>query len=165
VTGKKRSDAIQDWPPGITPEAFLAMGREVLGHQPFSVLVGAELTQLAPGRAEIQLAITDPLRQQDGFAHGGVVSYLADNTLTYAGGTAMRVPVVTAEYKINYVRPAVGERLIARAEAVAVSRSQAVCRCEIFAVKDGEEKLCAVAQGTIARRGDGSDANGTPAAA
>ena len=132
------------------------MGREVLALQPFSVLIGAELTALAPGQAELQLPITDKVKQQDGFAHGGVVSYLADNALTYAGGTAMRVPVVTSEYKINYLRPAVGERLIARAEAVAVSKSQAVCRCDVFAVIDGQEKLCAVAQGTIARRGDGT---------
>ena len=132
------------------------MGREVLALQPFSVLIGAELAALAPGQAELQLPITDKVKQQDGFAHGGVVSYLADNALTYAGGTAMRVPVVTSEYKINYLRPAVGERLIARAEAVAVSKSQAVCRCDVFAVIDGQEKLCAVAQGTIARRGDGT---------
>ena len=95
------------------------------------------------------------LLQQEGFVHGGAVSYLADNALTYAGGTAMAVPVVTSEFKINYVRPAIGERLIARAEAVAVSKSQAVCRCEVFAVQGGQEKLCALAQGTIARLGGG----------
>ena len=69
-------------------------------------------------RWRLAVAITDQLKQQMGFAHGGVVSYLADNALTYAGGTAMRVPVVTSEYKINYVRPAVGDRLVARARAV-----------------------------------------------
>jgi uncharacterized protein (TIGR00369 family) len=148
-----------DWPPGVTPEAFLAMGREILAAQPFSVLLGAELADLSPGRCELQLAITEPLKQQYGFAHGGVVSYLADNALTYAGGTAMRVPVVTSEYKINYLRPAVGERLVARAESVAVSKSQAVCRCEVFVQAGGQEKLCALAQGTIVRLG------GDPAAA
>ena len=138
------------------------MGREVLARQPFSVLIGAELTELARGHCVLALPITDKVKQQDGFAHGGVVSYLADNALTYAGGTALQAPVVTSEYKINYVRPAVGDRLIARAEAVAVSKTQAVCRCDVFAVVDGREKLCAIAQGTIARRGD---ANGTSQAA
>lgn len=127
------------------------MGRDILAQQPFSVLLGAELAALAPGQVELQLALKPEHLQQNGFAHGGVVSYLADNALTYAGGTAMQVPVVTSEFKINYVRPAVGERLIARAEAQAVSKSQAVCRCEVFAVKDGTEKLCALAQGTIVR--------------
>lgn len=134
----------------VSPEAFLAMGREVLAKQPFSQLLGAQLQALSPGQCELHLPMAPPLRQQHGFAHGGVVSYLADNALTYAGGTAMRVPVVTSEFKINYVRPAVGELLIARAQAVHVGRSQAVCRCDVFAVQGGVEKLCAVAQGTIA---------------
>jgi acyl-coenzyme A thioesterase PaaI-like protein len=38
---------------------------------------------------------------------------------------------------------------------VHLSKSKAVCRCEVFAVADdGSEKLCALAQGTIARLGD-----------
>ena len=135
----------------VTPEVFLAMGREVLAKQPFSVLLGAEIVALTPGKVDMQLALQPEHLQQNGFAHGGIVSYLADNALTYAGGTAMQVPVVTSEFKINYVRPAVGERLIARASAEAVSKTQAVCRCEVFAVKDGAEKLCALAQGTIVR--------------
>ena len=138
-------------PVTVSPEVFLAMGREVLARQPFSVLIGAELTALEAGRCELQVPVSDQVKQQNGFAHGGVVSYLADNALTYAGGTAMRVPVVTAEFKINYVRPAIGERLIARAHAAHVGRSQTVCRCDVFAVQGGVEKLCAVAQGTIAR--------------
>ncbi|SPA49687.1 PaaI family thioesterase [Cupriavidus taiwanensis] len=138
-----------------TAPGMLAWGREVLASQPFSVLVGTELAALSPGKAELRLPIRQALQQQHGFLHGGVVSYLADNALTYAGGAAMQVPVVTSEYKINYVRPAIGELLIARAECVSVGRQQAVVRCDVFAVRDGEEKLCAVAQGTIARLGDG----------
>lgn len=134
----------------VSPEAFLAMGREVLASQPFSQLIGAELAALSPGHCELQVPITESVKQQFGFVHGGVLSYAADNALTYAGGTALRVPVVTSEFKINYLRPAIGERLIARAEAVHTGKSQAVCRCDVFVVKDGEEKLCAVAQGTIA---------------
>ena len=135
----------------VSPEQFLAMGREVLAKQAFSQLLGAELVALSPGKVELALALTDQLKQQDGFAHGGVVSYLADNALTYAGGTALLAPVLTAEFKINYVRPGTGQRLIARAQADAVGKSQAVCRCEVFAVVDGVEKLCALAQGTIVK--------------
>ena len=142
--------------PAVDADAFLAMGRRVLASQPFSVLLGAELAALEPGRCELALAITPPLKQHHGFAHGGVVSYLADNALTCAGGTALRVPVVTSEYKINYVRPAIGERLVARAHAVHVGKSQAVCQCEVVAIADGVEKVCALAQGTIARLGDAS---------
>jgi uncharacterized protein (TIGR00369 family) len=134
----------------VSPEVFLAMGREVLSSQPFSQLIGAELVALSPGRCELHVPITEAVKQQHGFVHGGVLSYAADNALTYAGGTALRVPVVTSEFKINYLRPAIGDRLIARAEAVHTGKSQAVCRCDVFVLKDGVEKLCAVAQGTIA---------------
>ncbi|MGO4302122.1 MULTISPECIES: PaaI family thioesterase [unclassified Cupriavidus] len=134
---------------------LLAMGRKVLASQPFSVLIGAELAALSPGKAELRLPTQHALLQQHGFVHGGVVSYLADNALTYAGGAAMAAPVVTSEYKINYVRPAIGDTLIARAECVTSGRQQAVVRCDVFVVRDGEEKLCAVAQGTIARLGEG----------
>ncbi len=133
-----------------TPETLMAMGREVLASQPFSQLFGAELTMLAPGRCELQIPIGDRVKQQHGFVHGGVISYAADNALTYAGGTALPVPVVTSEFKINYLRPAIGERLVARAEAVHTGKTQSVCRCDVFVVQDGQEKLCAVAQGTIA---------------
>ena len=138
-------------PPPVTvsPEAFLATGQDVLSKQPFSILLGAQLTALEPGRCELQVTVAEHLKQQHGFVHGGVLSYLADNALTYAGGTALRVPVLTGEFKINYVRPAVGDRLVARAEAVHVGKTQAVCRCEVFAVGATGEKLCALAQGTI----------------
>ena len=139
-----------DTPTQVSPEVFLAMGRDVLASQPFSRLIGAELTALSPGQCELHVPITDQIRQQHGFVHGGVVSYAADNALTYAGGTSMGVPVVTSEFKINYVRPAVGERLIARAHAVHSGRKQAVCRCDVFCLADGRETLVAVAQGTIA---------------
>lgn len=136
-------------PVTVSPEAFLAMGRDILAKQPFSVLLGAQLNVLEPGRCELQVSIGEHHKQQHGFVHGGVLGYLADNALTYAGGTALRVPVLTGEFKINYVRPAVGERLVARASAVHVGKTQAVCRCEVFAVGAAGEKLCALAQGTI----------------
>jgi uncharacterized protein (TIGR00369 family) len=132
-------------------QAALARGRAVLAQQPFSVLLGTQLHALSPGAVELHLPLTEKLHQQHGFAHGGVVSYMADNALTYAGGTAMQVPVVTSEFKINYLRPALGDLLIARARAVHVGQSQSVCSCEVFIVKNGTEKLCAMAQGTITR--------------
>ena len=126
----------------------LAYGRKVVAQQPFSVLLGTEVTQMEQGAVTLELPIRDDLKQQYGFAHGGVVSYLADNALTYAAGTVMG-HVLTLEMKINYMRPAVGDRLIARAEILSHGKRQAVCRCDVFALNDGVEKLCAAAQGTI----------------
>jgi uncharacterized protein (TIGR00369 family) len=132
---------------------FLTLGRETLAAQPFSVLVGAELVAVADGRLEMRVPLRPELNQQHGFAHGGVVSYLADNALTFAGALVLGRAVVTSEFKISFLRPGIGEALVARAEVLFGGKGQAVCRCDIFAVADGAEKLCATALGTIARLG------------
>jgi uncharacterized protein (TIGR00369 family) len=134
-------------------DELLELGREALASQPFNVLVGAELTCFSPGRAELTIPITPQLKQQHGFVHGGVISYAADNALTAAGASVLGPAAVTSEYKINYLRPAIGTALIARATVVYSSKTQAVCRCDVFVVSEGKENLCAVSQGTIAKIG------------
>lgn len=127
---------------------LLEFGRKILNNQPFSVLVGTELELFEPGKAVLTLTVREELKQQHGFVHGGVVSYLADNALTYAGGSVLG-DSVTSEYKINYLRPAIGEKLVARASVLASGKKQAVCQCEVFAIGNAGERLVAVAQGTI----------------
>ncbi|GAB2779264.1 PaaI family thioesterase [Halomonas shantousis] len=117
--------------------------------QPFSQFIGAQLTEVGERNAEITLPVHDNLKQQHGYIHGGVISYLADNAITFAGGLALGGNALTSEYKINYLRPATGTKLIARASAKGVGKRQAVCVCEIYAFEDGEEKLCAIAQETV----------------
>ena len=123
-------------------------GKEILNSQPFSKLLGAELTSFEVGFAEISLPVRDVLKQQHGFVHGGVLSYLVDNCLTYAGGSVLG-DSVTSEYKINYVRPAMGHKLIARSTVLSSGKRQAVCECKVVALSEKGEVLVAVAQGTI----------------
>jgi uncharacterized protein (TIGR00369 family) len=130
-------------------EALRAFAQEVFEAQPFSRFIGARLTGAGPGHAELRLTVSDHLTQQHGFAHGGVISYLADNAITFAGGLAMGGNALTSEFKINYLKPARGQELIARAHTRGAGKRQAVCQCEIFSVVGGEEVLCALAQGTI----------------
>ncbi len=129
---------------------MLDFGKNILKSQPFSLLIKAELTAFKTGSAEISLAIRDELKQQHGFVHGGVVSYLADNCLTYAGGSVLG-DCVTLEYKINYLRPAIGHTLIARATVLSSGKRQAVCECKVFALSEDGESLVAAAQGTISK--------------
>lgn len=139
---------------GSTLVASLEHAQQVLAAQPFSVLLGASLTAYSDELVEIRLPIADKLKQQYGFVHGGVLSFLADNTLTFAGVLRLSGQIVTAEYKINYLRPALGSELISRGQVLSAGSSQAITRCEVYVVVDGEEKMCAAAQGTITvRRG------------
>ena len=142
---------------------LLDRARGALHAQPFSVLLGAELMHTGTHELTLCLPIRDDLRQRHGFVHGGVISYLADNALTFAGALALGPRVVTGEYKINYLRPAVNGTLMARAQVVHAGRSQATCQCNIFVMDDGREKLIAVAQGTINRMGDGAEGFAAPA--
>ncbi len=128
----------------------LKFAQAVFAAQPFSQFIGAQLHSVGPNSAEIWLPLRDELNQQHGFAHGGVISYLADNAITFAGGIALGGNALTSEFKINYVKPGTGEKLIARATTKSVGKRQAVCLCEVFAVDEGgKETLCALAQGTI----------------
>lgn len=130
---------------------MLAAGQKILAQQAFSVLMKTELTHYAPGEVTMKIPITEEIKQQYGFVHGGVLGYAADNALTYAGASALQAPCVSSEYKINFLRPAIGDFLIARASVIYAGKSQAVCRSDIFVSKNGVEKLCATAQGTIVK--------------
>ena len=127
-------------------------GRQVLQAQAFSRLLGTELDRLEPGAATLRLRLRPDHLQQHGIVHGGVIAYLADNALTFAGGSVLG-DCVTAEWKINYLRPArAAESLVAEAQVVGQGRSQAVCRCDVYAQGADGRVLCAAAQGTIRRR-------------
>ena len=128
---------------------MLAMGQQILASQPFSVFLGAQLTAFNDEQVELHLPLRDELKQQNGFAHGGVLSYLADNALTFAGGARLGPAVLTAEYKINMLNPAHGEKLVARARVIKHGKTLVITQCDVFAVKDGRESLCATMLQTL----------------
>lgn len=125
-----------------------AFGQDILKKQPINQLLGTTLEEFTQERTVLSIPITDIVKQQHGFVHGGIIGYLADLALFYAAA-AIQGDSVTSEYKINYLRPAMGEKLLARAELVNQGKKQSVCRCEIFSVDLGKERLIALAQGTI----------------
>lgn len=134
-------------PPEDGTEQF---AQDIFDSQPFSRLLRAELTAVGSDSAEIRIRVRPELTQQHGFVHGGVLSYLADNSLTFAGGMAFGGDALTAGFTMTYIRPASGPVVLACAQTEAVTRRQAVCRCSIYDLRDdGDRRLVAVAQGTI----------------
>lgn len=130
---------------------ILDLAKTIFDSQPFSKHIGARLVEISEKEAVIEVTLRDALRQQHGFAHGGLLSYLADNAITFAGGVALVGDALTSEFKINYLRPAKGPLLRAVAAAVSVSGKQAVCQCRIFSLDGDEQDLVALAQGTVVR--------------
>jgi uncharacterized protein (TIGR00369 family) len=139
----------------------LELARSVLDSQPFSRLLGAQVIAATDRSVELALDLTPDLQQQHAMAHGGVLAYLADNALTFAGGLALGEQVVTAQMNIHYLRPARGQRLIARAKVVSSSRSSALSQCDVFCADEGEENAVAFATGLIrSRRRAGAQPDG-----
>ncbi|OXT02378.1 thioesterase [Notoacmeibacter marinus] len=127
---------------------ILDFARAIFDAQPFTQFLTAELVSASREAVTIRLPIRREILQQHGFVHGGAISYLADNAITFAGGIALNGDALTSEFKVNYLRPAKGTALIARAAVRSSGRRQAVCQCDIF-VEDDEDKPVAVAQGTV----------------
>ena len=121
-----------------------------LASQPFSVLLGARLLAFGADHTVLELDVRTDLLQQNGFLHGGVVAYAADNSLTYAGGAALGPAVLTGGMTIEYLRPAVGVTLRATAQVIHAGSRRALCSCDVEMVTDdGESRRCAIAHGTI----------------
>src|ERR1700710_1053953 len=82
--------------------------------------LGASLGAISPGAVEIVLHPSPAISQQHGFVHAGAVSAIADTAAGYAALSLMPAGtgVLTTEFKINLVAPAIGERIIARGRVV-----------------------------------------------
>ena len=113
-------------------------------------LVGAQIDDLTHGSATISVARRDDLLQQHGLFHGGVTAFLVDNATTIAAATSRGQSALTAEYKLNLLSPAAGERLICRARVIKPGRQVAVVAADVFCVTDGVEKHTATALASIA---------------
>jgi uncharacterized protein (TIGR00369 family) len=125
--------------------------RESFDRQGAMRLIGASLGKLGPGYCCVELPFRDELTQQHGYIHAGIVSAIADSAGGYAGFTLFPAgaSVLTVEYKLNLVAPAVGERLIAEAEVVKPGRTLAITRGEVYAERAGKRTLCAIMQQTL----------------
>jgi uncharacterized protein (TIGR00369 family) len=113
--------------------------------------LGAKLTSLGPGVAEILVPFRPELTQQHNFFHAGVTGAIADTACGYAAYTLMPADssVLTVEYKMNLLAPADGEELRARARVVRAGKTLTICLADVFVYKDGAERHCATVLATI----------------
>ena len=130
---------------------FEARVRSSFARQTLMQTIGAEMTRVAPGEVEIELAYRDDLAQQHGYLHAGVITAIVDSACGYAAMTLTRAveDILTIEYKANFVAPATGEKMIARSRVLRAGRKVTVCAGDVFALRDGEEKLIATMLATM----------------
>jgi uncharacterized protein (TIGR00369 family) len=130
---------------------YAARVRASFAQQGAMRLIGARMTELRPGYCAIELPYRDDLTQQHGYVHAGIVATIVDSAGGYAGFTLFptNASVLTAEYKLNLIAPAMGERLIAVGEVVKSGRTLVVARGEVHAEAAGKRTLCAIMQQTL----------------
>jgi uncharacterized protein (TIGR00369 family) len=136
---------------------YEARVRESFARQSFMATLGATLLRVAPGEIDIGLPFREDLTQQHGYLHAGVVTAIVDSACGYAAFSLMPAGsgVVSVEYKVNLLAPALGERMLARGRVVRAGRTLTVCSGEVVALTGREEKPVAAMLATMMRLASG----------
>jgi len=114
--------------------------------------LGIHPTNVAPGRCETQLVITPSHCQQDGYVHAGALATIADHTAGAAATTVVAANeyVLTAEFKINFLYPAMGNCLRCRSQVLKPGRQLIVAESEVYILGGDQTRLVAKALLTLA---------------
>ncbi len=136
--------------------------RESFYKQGMMVHMGADVSEVRPGFCEVQLPNGLQVLQQHGLFHGGAIAAIVDVAGGYAAYSLFDEDdgVLTVEFKVNYIAPARGRKLIARGEVVKSGRTLTVTRGEVIAVEDDKETVCALMQQTLMRINGRDDIKG-----
>ncbi len=110
---------------------------------PFVASLGIRLVGVDPGICETELAVEPRHLQQDGFVHAGVQATMADHTAGGAAATLMGPGhiILTAEFKINLLRAAKGERLTCRSKVLKPGSRLIVVESEVQCENEETSKL------------------------
>ncbi|MBP6473578.1 MAG: PaaI family thioesterase [Chloroflexi bacterium] len=113
--------------------------------------LGLELVGCGPGWCESRLVVQPRHMQQDDVVHAGVQTTIADHTAGAAAGTIIPPDayVLSVEFKMNLLRPGVGEILFCRADVLKPGRQFSVVESEVFAIAGNSRKLISKFIGTM----------------
>ena len=115
--------------------------------------LGAQIALVQDGEVHISLPFSKHLSQQHGYVHASAITSVIDSACGYAALT--QAPegynVVTAEFKVNFMRPAIGERFLAVGKVQSAGKMLTVCTGEVraFANSGDDFKVIALMQATI----------------
>lgn len=125
--------------------------REAFARQTFMATIGATLHSVQPGEVEVHLPFSAALVQHTGVLHAGVVTAVVDTACGFAAATRMPegFEVVSVEFKINLMSPAIGDYLRATGKVVRSGRTLTVCTGEVRAVTGESSTVVAIMQATM----------------
>lgn len=123
----------------------LARIRAINQTSAFNQWCGIEVVSAERGNVEISMPWRSEVGQYSGFLHAGLIGALIDTACGFAAATVAG-RVLASHYSVNCLRPAVGERFVARARVVKPGKSQVFTACELYAQAGGSEKLVATGE-------------------
>ena len=138
----------------MTDASLAARIEESFLRQELLSTLGAQLSEVRDGEVSIALPWSEGIRQQHGFAHAGAIATIADSACGYACLTRMPEgsAVLSVEFKINLLSPAIGDRFIARGRVARVGRTIGVATAEVMAEQAGRpDTMVAIMQATMMR--------------
>jgi len=114
--------------------------------------LGARLGSVTAGEVQIDMPFSSRLSQQNSYVHAGAITSIVDSACGYAAMTEAPPDhgVVTVEFKVNFMRPAIGEYFRAIGRVINAGRQLTVCSGEARAFTGDDYKTIAVMQATIA---------------
>ena len=126
--------------------------RQIFDNANFVRDLGMQLTLVEEGACEITLVPAARHQQQHGLIHAGVLATMADHSAGCAARSVVGLDedALTVEFKINFLRPALAERLRCRARVLRGGKTLVVVESEVFAEKDSAEQLVCKATVTLA---------------
>ena len=135
----------------------LAQIRAINAQAEFNRWCGIEVVSAGQGSATIAMPWRPEAGQYSGFLHAGLVGALIDTACGFAAATLVG-RVLASHYSVSCLRPAVGERFIAKARVVKPGKNQVFTACELFAQAGGSEKLVATGETILLVVGPGAEA-------
>jgi uncharacterized protein (TIGR00369 family) len=127
--------------------------RDSFARQGLMATLGARIVAIEPGFCAIEMGYAPGVSQQQGCFHGGAIGAIADTAAGYAAYSLMPAgaEILTVEYKLNLIRPAVPPTLRAEARVLRAGRTLTVCRADVFHTGPGGPEACALLQSTLMR--------------
>ena len=140
----------------VTNPNYAELVRESFARQGLMHTLGARIVTIEPGFCVIEMAHAPGVSQQQGYFHGGAIGAIADNAAGYAAYALMPAgaEILTVEYKINLIRPALPPTLRAEGRVLRAGKTLTVCRADVYHMKSagpGGLEACALLQSTLMR--------------
>ncbi|WP_254526881.1 MULTISPECIES: PaaI family thioesterase [unclassified Sphingobacterium] len=114
-------------------------------------MYNASAESVAEGYVQIAVPHQESLVRKGGIFYGGVLSALADTAAYFSAASLHDADAyfLTVELKINYLNPAIGEKVFATGEVVKNGKTLNICKSDIYVVTGNERKLACTSLVTL----------------